>query len=445
MTRNFVLLLLCTTLALTGCDKIKNPFGKKEEVTAPAAPTAPTAPSAATDPNAPAPPSAPEVASASPEVGAATDPAAPATAKKAAVDLSGEVVVLCYHRVEGKAGGALSIEPALFEEHMKTIKDEGLSVISMKDFLAWRRGEQSIPKKSVLITIDDGYQSAYDVAWPVLKKYNYPFTMFVYLDYIAKGGKSMTWDQLAEMRDAGVEIGSHTISHQDLRRKPSKAKGTYEEWLKEELEKSRQVIEERLGVRCATIAYPFGNHNPKVQEAARAAGYDAAFTTYGQRLGNNAPAMSLGRYDVTAKGPRGADGFTLATSFEGAIASGEQVMAQDAAASMVTQPMDKAVIRENTPTLKANVATMGDVDMSTVEMRISGVGKVQPKIDKENKTVTYQITERQKLRPGNVTVIIHATVGGRPAETRWSFVVDPNAPEPVAGADEPLPPRKPRQ
>ena len=84
--------------------------------------------------------------------------------------------------------------------------------------------------------------------------------------------------------------------------------------------------------------------------------------------------------------------------------------------------------------------------MSTLEMRISGVGKVQPKIDKENKTVTYQITERQKLRPGHVTVIISATVDGKPHETRWSFVVDPNAPEPVAGADEQqLPPRKPRQ
>ncbi|MGV3531912.1 MAG: polysaccharide deacetylase family protein, partial [Chthoniobacteraceae bacterium] len=370
---------------------------------------------------------------------------APAAAPKTTADHSGEVVVLCYHRVEGKAGGSLSIEPALFEEQMKQIKDLGLSVISMKDFLAWRRGEKSIPPKSVLITIDDGYQSAYDVAWPILKKYNYPFTMFVYLDYIAKGGKSMTWEQLAEMRDAGVEIGSHTISHQDLRRKPSKAKGTYEEWLKEELEKSRQVIEERLGIRCASIAYPYGHNNPKVHAAVRAAGYDAGFTTYGQRLGYNAPAMALGRYDVTAPVPGNQTGFTLAVSFQGAKASGEEVMAQDAAASMVTQPMDKAVIRENTPTLKANVATMGDVDMSTVEMRISGVGKVQPKIDKENKTVTYQVTERQKLRPGNVTVIIHATVGGRPAETRWSFVVDPNAPEPVAGAEEPLPPRKPRQ
>ncbi len=323
---------------------------------------------------------------------------------------------------------------------MQQIKELGLSVISMKDFLAWRRGEKSIPPKSVLITIDDGYQSAYDVGWPILKKYGYPFTMFVYLEYISKGGKSMTWEQLGEMRDAGVEIGSHTISHQDLRRKPSKAPGTYEEWLAAEVGKSREVIEERLGIRCATIAYPFGHNNDTIHKAVKAAGYEAGFTTYGKRLGFNAPAMALGRYDVTAKGPAGADGFALATGFKGEMASGEAVMAQDAAASMVTQPVHNSTVRELTPTLKANLSTMGEIDMATVEMRVSGVGKVPAKIDKESKTVTYTIPANQKLRPGPQTVIISGMVGARKAETRWSFVVDPKAA--AGGSEEPLPPRR---
>lgn len=438
MTRNFVLLLLCTTLAFSGCKKIQMPFGKKDaEVTAPASPSDNALASAS---EAPAPPSAPDIS-------AATDPSAPSAPQVAApvakpiADTSGEVVVLCYHRIEGKAGGVLSIEPALFEEHMQKIKDLGLSVISMKDFLAWRRGEKSIPAKSVLITIDDGYQSGYEVAWPILKKYGYPFTMFVYLKYISTGGKAITWEQLAEMRDAGVDIGSHTISHMDLRRKPSKASGTYEEWLTAEVAKSREVIEEKLGIRCVTIAYPFGYHNAAVNAAVKAAGYEAGFTVYGQRLGFNAPAMALGRYDVTAKGPAGYDGFTLATSFKGALAHGEPVLAQDAAASMVTQPLNNSTIRDGAPTLKANLSTMGAVDMATVEMRISGVGKVPAKIDPANKTVTYQVPVKQKLPPGNHTVLISGMVGGRKAETRWSFTVDPNA-SPAGASEEPLPPRR---
>src|SRR5205085_364652 len=88
--------------------------------------------------------------------------------------------------------------------------------IPMQDFLAWRRGEKNIPHKSCIITIDDGWVSAYNTAWPMLKKYGYPFTLFIYINYVGTGGKSMTWEQLGEMRDAGVDIESHTFSHSNL-------------------------------------------------------------------------------------------------------------------------------------------------------------------------------------------------------------------------------------
>jgi peptidoglycan/xylan/chitin deacetylase (PgdA/CDA1 family) len=67
---------------------------------------------------------------------------------------------------------------------MQTLKDNGITVIPMADFLAWRRGEKGIPEKAAIISIDDGYLSGYTVAWPILKKFGYPFTMFIYTDYI---------------------------------------------------------------------------------------------------------------------------------------------------------------------------------------------------------------------------------------------------------------------
>ena len=77
----------------------------------------------------------------------------------------------------------------------------------MQDFLAWKRGEKSIPPRAAIITIDDGWKTGYEVAWPILKKFGYPFTLFIYTEGI-KGGKfgggaAMSWEQLAEMRDAG--------------------------------------------------------------------------------------------------------------------------------------------------------------------------------------------------------------------------------------------------
>jgi peptidoglycan/xylan/chitin deacetylase (PgdA/CDA1 family) len=432
MTRKFALLLLAITLPFAACDKIPG-LKKKPKVEATPAPVAAAAATPAAEPE-------------------------PAEPPKPAVDVHAQVIVLCYHRLEGKAGGALSIEPALFEQQMQKIKDSGATVISMQDFLAWRRGEKSIPAKSVIITIDDGYVSGYEVGWPILKKYGYPFTMFVYLAYINTGGKAITWTQLAEMRDAGVEIGCHTVLHADLKFKPKKltpgqiavapevASMDYDTWLKFECEHSKQVIEEKLGIKCATFAYPYGLHNEKVHEAVKAAGYEAAFTTYGARLGMTTAPVTLGRYDVTTKDARGVDSFTVGISFQGMAApGGEPMMAQDAAVSMVTEPMPGEIITNPTPTIKANLATMGALDAGSIKMLVSGLGPVPAKFDAGNKTISYTVPA--PLRPGSYTVIISAKSNTRPVETRWNFKfypdgVAPEAPEPPPVAATPAPAKK---
>jgi hypothetical protein len=133
-----------------------------------------------------------------------------------------QLVVIGYHRIVDKVRHPdTEITPADFEAQMQQIKDAGVGVISMKDFLAWRRGEKSIPARSAIITLDDGWNSTYEAAWPILKKFGYPFTLFIYTDYVKggpkSGGGSLTWRQLAEFRDAGADIESHTVSHRDLR------------------------------------------------------------------------------------------------------------------------------------------------------------------------------------------------------------------------------------
>lgn len=420
MIRHTAFFLALLAVAFTGCDKVKLPFPIKKKAEAVATPVPMLA--VATPPPATPPPATPTPAPATPKP--EKKPAPPTPPPKPVIDPHSEVVVILYHRLEGKAGGYLSIEPELFEKQMQEIKDAGLTVISMQDYLAYRRGEKNIPKKSVLISIDDGYVSTYDVAWPILKKYGYPFTVFVYLNYINAGGKSITWDQLAEMRDAGVEIGSHTVSHHDLRKKLPKFPGTYEEWLKDELERSKKTIEERLGIRCSVLAYVGGNSNAKIQEAARTAGYEAAFTVYGQRLGMTTNAHTLGRYDVKAKDAQGRDAFSVAISFQGMMApSAEPVVAQEAAASMITVPMQNEVVSNAKPEMKVNLAALGELDAGSVEMRVSGLGLVPAKFDEESKNVSF--TPAEPLKPGPYTVIVQAKSGGQRREVRWNFTYTP--------------------
>jgi peptidoglycan/xylan/chitin deacetylase (PgdA/CDA1 family) len=411
------LTLLCA-LALTGCGKIKIPGISRKTTPTPApVPVASAAPTPA-----PAPPTTTTTTTTAPVAA----PAQPAASAAPTVDRNAQVVVLCYHRLEGKAGGALSIEPALFEKQMQELKDLNLSVISMQDFIAWRAGKKSIPAKSVLITIDDGYVSGLEVGVPILKKFGYPATFFVYLEYINKGGKSVTWAQLGELRDEGFEIGSHTVSHENLQVKSKKTKiANYEEWLKDEVGRSKEVLESQLGIRVSAIAYPFGNHNQKVHEAVRAAGYDVAFTTYGQRVGITASPYTIGRYDVTSKDAQGHDGFTAAVSFQGPSAPSGPSMAQEAAAMMITQPANGSVVNNPKPHISANLATLGALDPGSIQMRISGLGSVPAEYDPKSKAISY--TPIDPLRTGPVTVIISGKVGQQPVETKWSFKVDPNA------------------
>ena len=434
----YALLLPLAGMTMPGCSKIKALVTKK--------PLQPVA----TPADSPLPGAAPVVAPAGTTVASksavapASAPAAatPARPASAAINKSAAVMVLCYHRLEPKPRpkDPLAITPDEFEKEMQALKDNNFSVIPMQDFLAWRRGDKDIPSKCAVITIDDGYVSGYDTAWPILKKFGYPFTMFVYINYINSGGKSISWDQLAEMRDAGVDIESHTYSHADLRNPNDKYavdKHNFEliqndvktlgedGWLRKEIVDSKAVLEKQLGIKVNALAYPFGKYNEKVRAIVKAAGYEAAFTVYGQRIGYSAPPYDLlGRYAVDQNDPKiFKDALSMTGGGSGGAPPALSSMAQMASASMITQPMQGETISNPKPLIKANLATMGEIDPSSVKMRVSGIGAVNAHYDAATKTVSYQVAQTLEK---NVTVIISATVGGRPAETRWDFTCDPS-------------------
>src|SRR5450432_2377866 len=168
------------------------------------------------------------------------------TPSKPAIDQAAQVVVFGYHRFEKKVRRPdTEITPEAFEAQMQELRDHKIAVIGMQDFLAWKRGEKTIPPRAAIITIDDGYKSGFEVAWPILKKYGYPFTLFIYTEGIKGGkfggGEAMSWEQLGEMRDAGVDIEAHSATHQDLRKPYDRAtkrrlnSEEYTQWLEGEV------------------------------------------------------------------------------------------------------------------------------------------------------------------------------------------------------------------
>src|ERR1700751_4815602 len=236
----------------------------------------------------------------SPTASASPTPVAQATTTPPDTNRTAKFIVLLYHRFEDRPA-ELVTTPNDFRAQMKALRDNGISVISMQDLLAWRNGQKPIPMKSAVITIDDGWNSQYYVAWPILKEFNYPFTLFIYTDYIERGGKSMTWAQLEEMRDAGVDVEAHTVSHHDLRHAPRGQ--DYTTWLHNEVYTCKQILEDKLATKVIAFAFPYGFHNEIVRKTATDAGYLLQFTVYGQHMGQNVLHDQVGRYAVDSSKP----------------------------------------------------------------------------------------------------------------------------------------------
>jgi peptidoglycan/xylan/chitin deacetylase (PgdA/CDA1 family)/tetratricopeptide (TPR) repeat protein len=239
------------------------------------------------------------------------------------INTSSQVAIFGYHRlVDPVRYPGTEITPSVFEAQMKQLQDSGVAVISLQDFLAWRRREKDIPSSCAIITLDDGWKSQYEIAWPILKRFGYPFTMFIYTEGVRGGSlggsEAITWEQLAEMRDAGVDIEAHSATHQDLReghnimlaepggkRTRTKLTGAeYEQWVQNEVVGCKVTIERRLRVRVNCFAVPYGFYNEHIKEIAKNAGYEALFTVYGQNLTFYSPLDACGRYAIEANKPQ---------------------------------------------------------------------------------------------------------------------------------------------
>jgi peptidoglycan/xylan/chitin deacetylase (PgdA/CDA1 family) len=377
--------------------------------------------------------------SAAPGTAAATAaPLVAATPKKPVVDQTAQVIIFCYHQLVDKIRTPWTqITPAAFEAQMKELKDKGITVISMQDLLAWKRGEKNIPPRCAVITFDDGWKSQYEVAWPIMKKFNYPFTMFIYTEGVRGGalggGGAITWEQLADMRDNGVDIQAHSATHQDLReghpvtqiepgakRARKKLTGAdYEKWIQNEVVGSKELLEQRLGIKVNCFAVPFGNYNEHVKELARNAGYEAMFTVYGQPITFTSPMDSIGRYAIEANKPKV---FADAVSMIGASTGGGTAVAEVGAKDLTTQPADGDTVRTATPLIKANLSSIGQIEPGSVQMRVSGLGLVPANFDPKTGTVSYQVP--QKLRDKTCTVIVSAKSEGKKVETHWTFGIE---------------------
>jgi peptidoglycan/xylan/chitin deacetylase (PgdA/CDA1 family) len=189
------------------------------------------------------------------------------------------IPIITYHRFAEDCNSPLCMPTRTFKLQMKYLKENGYHVITSEELLAFLEYRQGLPQRSVLIALDDGYRSAYNIAFPLLKKYGFVATLFIYTNFIGVPNIAITWDQLKEMRAAGFTIGSHTMNHSDLT-KPIEGETEPEfiNRIKEEILGSKKIIDQKLGQDTHLLAYPFGHYDQRSIKAAREAGYKMAMS-----------------------------------------------------------------------------------------------------------------------------------------------------------------------
>jgi peptidoglycan/xylan/chitin deacetylase (PgdA/CDA1 family) len=174
------------------------------------------------------------------------------------------ITILCYHRF-GPRASQLTVTPAAFEAQMAYLAKHGYTVLPLSRLPGILEGSEPVPRKAVVVTIDDGYRSTYDIAYPVLRKYRIPATVFLYTDFVG-AGDALTWAQMREMAASGlVDIQPHSKTHANLTlRLPDESEARYRDRTRREVEAPVDAIRAHLPTPIFAYAFPYGDVNDVV-------------------------------------------------------------------------------------------------------------------------------------------------------------------------------------
>jgi peptidoglycan/xylan/chitin deacetylase (PgdA/CDA1 family) len=341
--------------------------------------------------------------------------------------------VLCYHIVESPQDERMHVSRETFRQHLDYLQMTGYNVISLKDLSDYVEGKrESIPRNAVVITIDDGWRSAYTEAWPELKKRGMPFTLFIYPKIIGNTAIALNWEQIKEMSDAGADIQSHSLSHPFLtrRRHQSLEDSEYGKWLYRELAESRRIIEKHTGKKVEFLAYPYGDYDTRVAAMAKKTGYSAALTCDFGRVKRGSNPLRMKRFVIDKRMD---------------FAEFRKYMGADQMLLAEMKPAPGGEIDTRT-VVSARIPNYKSLDPATVGMALLGLTSVTPySYDATTGAISLVVNDAIKTVKGRyhrAVVWATDTKTGKRVEASWAFKLpgdeeekaQPKKPAPVVAA-----------
>lgn len=177
--------------------------------------------------------------------------------------------VLLFHALDDRRAG-ISFSPRVFQRGMARLHESGYQTLSLLEAADCLRRGAPFPHRSLVITFDDGYQTVYDEAFPVLQRYGMPATVFLTVGERGPlnstgrlpslmGRAMLSWGEIQEMHRWGIDFGAHTLTHTDLTHLPV-------DRIEAEVCDSKAIIEDALGEPVDCFAYPYGHYDQRSRE-----------------------------------------------------------------------------------------------------------------------------------------------------------------------------------
>ncbi len=222
---------------------------------------------------------------------------------RALISRTPRIRALMYHRIASAPVDPFSVSPDTFDAHMRVLAEERRAV-SLEDVRRFLLGQADLPRDACLVTIDDGLMSTLTEALPILRRWGVPAVAFVTAGLVGSRHRYpepyMGWDEVRELLDSNlVEVGSHAYTHRSLGMIPP-------EEARREVHKSKEDLEDRLGVPVHAFAYPYGTRsdfNALTERALADAGYAIAFNSMHGSIRPGMDPISLPRVKVEGGEP----------------------------------------------------------------------------------------------------------------------------------------------
>ena len=202
------------------------------------------------------------------------------------------IISLMYHRFEENKYPSTNIKMDDFKKHLKIIEENKIEFINPKDFENSLQNDKL--KRKILLTIDDGFLSFYENAWPILREKKIPFILFVSTREVG-AFNYMTWEQIKEISEEDfVEIGNHSHTHEYLVDESN-------ELIKEDIAKSISIFKKNLGKNSAFFSYPFGEYSNNFKNIIKNFGFKYAFGQHSGVIDETKDFYELPRYPINEK------------------------------------------------------------------------------------------------------------------------------------------------